>query len=767
MSRQPSEDVPQYLRYKPGFERSKDEGNRPDSRTNAPHMRILASLHDANTSLHRQIFRSRANNLCANCSKMVPFDHTAQLDTDAMMGRYGFELLPRYVDEAGPFMRNTTYPWYLSTKNANSCKLCHILQRYASELGRGEHHVQGHDTQKTSSPVKIRGYFHPTQNVLRIELQRDVQKIRLFMYAATRWPSPEDYRDDRLVRDIPTRSIDFGKISRWVHDCDEAHNHPPMKSRWSFKWFGLPESFRLIDVAAQKVTRAVRAPRYAALSYVWGSCEQYVLSRNDLQALEQDGALEKLTLARVVRDAMVVCRRLSIPYLWVDSICICQDDPQSKHNQLAMMDVIYSAAHVTLVDGRGIDANDVGLARVSTPALRTNDDIIIDHVKYVILEDPISAVERSQWRSRGWTLQETMLSKRLLVFLETDCLLICSSGVQADSFHDQNHFPISLQFYKMDIADLGGSIAKWYNETRKDTKDFRSAQKAYHEGVLTALNDYLPRNLSFEQDIENAFLGIECTFEQSLGVFHHGLPTKLFARALMWTSRDYLHLTNSERDHFRLERRPGFPSWSWSGWSFGKFWGRATIGNDVGLVLHWCPLIYIWGFNDSMDMIQLSNDYNEAEGAEGYTELLDGFASLVYRIRPVPDDRYPPTLPTLDHGAALSQHDIIFWASCAVFEISHEPKYPLNRQGFGTYVIRFSTNKAGHENLIVLKGDFRLGMHGGLEFVAVATCLNGDLDCIAIQWLRGKAYRIGVPYSRIPVRQWIDAKPTRKLVVMG
>jgi len=584
------------------------------------------------------------------------------------------------------------------------------------------------------------------------------------MYTATRWPSPEDYRDDQLIRDIPARSINFGKISRWLHDCDEAHDHLPMKSRWSFKWFGLPESFRLIDVAAQKITRSVRAPRYAALSYVWGSSEQYVLLLDDLQALEQEGALAELTLARVVRDAMIVCRCLNIPYLWVDSICICQDDPETKHNQLAMMDVIYSAAHVTLVDGRGINANDVGLARVSTPALRTNDTIIVDHVKYVILEDPISAVERSAWRSRGWTLQETMLSKRLLVFLETDCLLICPSGVQADSFHDQNHQPISLQFYKMDIPDLGGSIAKWYNETRKGTMVFRSAQKAYHEGVLTALNDYLPRNLSFEQDIENAFLGIESTFEQSLGVFHHGLPKKLFARALMWTSRDYLHLTNSERDHFALERRPGFPSWSWSGWSFGKFWGRATIGNDVGPLLHWCPLIYIWGFNESMQMIRLSGDADIPEGAEGYTS--DGFAPAK-RIRPIPDDRYSPSLPTLEHGEALSPHDIVFWASCAVFEISSVPKCPPNSQGFGTYAIHCDPSRSGHDNLIALKADFRQQMLHGIEFVAVATCLNGDLDCIAIQWSRGKAYRVGVPYSRIPVRRWIDAKPTRKLVVMG
>lgn len=163
MSKQPPENVPQYLRYKSGFERSNRKEKRLDDHEDKPHLRIVASLHDANTSLHRQILRSRANNLCANCSKMVPFDHTAQLDTDAMMGRYGFELLPQYVDEAEPFMRNTTYPWYLRTRNATSCKLCHILHKYASELGRRREQLGDQDGQKSISPIKVRGYFHPTQ----------------------------------------------------------------------------------------------------------------------------------------------------------------------------------------------------------------------------------------------------------------------------------------------------------------------------------------------------------------------------------------------------------------------------------------------------------------------------------------------------------------------------------------------------------------------------------------------------------------------------
>jgi hypothetical protein len=189
----------------------------------------------------------------------------------------------------------------------------------------------------------------------------------------------------------------------------------------------------VIDVRAQRIIPFDEAPQYAALSYVWGDCEQYMLLRKNLDQLGTSGALAYLPSSRVIKDAMTACTRLDIPYLWVDSMCICQDDPEMKHGQLAMMGVIYSEAYLTLVDGRGTSANDVGLSRVSTPSSQMGRHIVIDGTKYHVIGAPDSAIDRSKWRTRGWTLQETMLSKRMLVFLETDCFLMCPDGMQAES----------------------------------------------------------------------------------------------------------------------------------------------------------------------------------------------------------------------------------------------------------------------------------------------------------------------------------------------
>jgi hypothetical protein len=71
----------------------------------------------------------------------------------------------------------------------------------------------------------------------------------------------------------------------------------------------------VIDVRAQRIIPFDEAPQYAALSYVWGDCEQYMLLRKNLDQLGTSGALAYLPSSRVIKDAMTACTRLDIPYL--------------------------------------------------------------------------------------------------------------------------------------------------------------------------------------------------------------------------------------------------------------------------------------------------------------------------------------------------------------------------------------------------------------------------------------------------------------------
>jgi hypothetical protein len=59
-------------------------------------------------------------------------------------------------------------------------------------------------------------------------------------------------------------------------------------------------------------------------------------------------------LPRTVRDAITVTRSLEYGYLWVDSLCIIQDDKQDQDLQIGMMDEIYSNATLTIAAGSGL-----------------------------------------------------------------------------------------------------------------------------------------------------------------------------------------------------------------------------------------------------------------------------------------------------------------------------------------------------------------------------------------------------------------------------
>jgi len=87
--------------------------------------------------------------------------------------------------------------------------------------------------------------------------------------------------------------------------------------------------------------------QYATLSYCWGSGVQQLTTttsnlRDHMLALP-------CGLPKTISDAVEVCRKVGIRYLWVDALCIIQDDESDKLDQIAKMGSIYKNSTVTIV----------------------------------------------------------------------------------------------------------------------------------------------------------------------------------------------------------------------------------------------------------------------------------------------------------------------------------------------------------------------------------------------------------------------------------
>jgi hypothetical protein len=99
---------------------------------------------------------------------------------------------------------------------------------------------------------------------------------------------------------------------------------------------------------------------------------------------------------------MHLCLELNDRYLWVDSLCIIQDDPLVQKHQIDITDTIYASAVLTIVAGASDRAN-AGLPGVST-WLRTiqHQTITIKDIEVsIILPRLRDSADLSIWNTRG------------------------------------------------------------------------------------------------------------------------------------------------------------------------------------------------------------------------------------------------------------------------------------------------------------------------------------------------------------------------------
>lgn len=116
-----------------------------------------------------------------------------------------------------------------------------------------------------------------------------------------------------------------------------------------------------------------------------------------------------------VHDILIALRETKVAKtLWIDAICINQDDPKKKAHQVALMGAVYSSSIQTIIWlGLASDGSDMGMELVENVSSR---DFEIQSMNMKVAGwKALYAIMRRPWWSRLWTIQEVGLSKQAIV----------------------------------------------------------------------------------------------------------------------------------------------------------------------------------------------------------------------------------------------------------------------------------------------------------------------------------------------------------------
>ena len=162
-------------------------------------------------------------------------------------------------------------------------------------------------------------------------------------------------------------------------------------------------------------------------------------------------------MSKVVRDAIEICRILSITYLWLDSLCIIQDDSSDWVTESANMAAVYANAALT-ISATSAPEEEAGIFRERPKpfVLRGEDDSGVPyrvHVRealshpgfcgqfnnpdvhpgvfssHTVKEPDYSKVPLL---GRAWCMQERFLSPKVLHFTSNEMILECATRLYCE-----------------------------------------------------------------------------------------------------------------------------------------------------------------------------------------------------------------------------------------------------------------------------------------------------------------------------------------------
>lgn len=109
---------------------------------------------------------------------------------------------------------------------------------------------------------------------------------------------------------------------------------------------------RLVELPQDATTPT----KYACLSHCWGKTRSKHMTKIENLAQNMSG-IPIAELPKTFREAIQISRALDISHLWIDSLCIVQDDTADWASHVNIMFTIYKNADITLAAGASADGD--------------------------------------------------------------------------------------------------------------------------------------------------------------------------------------------------------------------------------------------------------------------------------------------------------------------------------------------------------------------------------------------------------------------------
>lgn len=303
----------------------------------------------------------------------------------------------------------------------------------------------------------------------------------------------------RPINTNPASEENFDRARSWLLQCKNGvglHTwcKPPVQTF-------MPTHVLRLDTSTQSINlvHSTRIEPYAALSYCWGGDQPHKLTSRNYA--EYSAKIDTAQLPTTIKDAVDVAKELGLQYLWIDSLCIIQDDPRDVVKEIAQMPDIYSQALVTISVSRAETVSEGFLHEIDSATFVTesfklrfqcpNEAIGPVH----LLGVPDGSVLISTLSRRGWTLQERCLSPRILDYGTFQIRWICNSSKSQKGFTNgwqRNEFGALSECDELRELDEDGFKVEEGNKEYKSghiLSTWRSLVKAYTHRDLSVSTD--------------------------------------------------------------------------------------------------------------------------------------------------------------------------------------------------------------------------------------------------------------------------------------